>query len=100
MGIEAQNTCKKGVRPKRQTNRMYTSLYKSKTPARRDLDPKSKQINVNVGIKAQNTCKKGVRPKKQANRMYTWVYECKILARRELDPKSNKKECIHRYISV
>jgi hypothetical protein len=43
MGIEAQNTCKKGVRPKKQANRMNTLVYKNKTPARRVLDPKSKK---------------------------------------------------------
>ena len=86
VGIEAQNTYKKGVRPKKQANKMYTWVYNSKTPARRELDPKSKQINVNVGIKAQNTSKKGVRPQKQANRMYKWVYKRKTPTRSELDP--------------
>jgi hypothetical protein len=38
------NTCKKGVRPKKQANRMYTWVYKRKKPARRELDPKSKQL--------------------------------------------------------
>src|ERR1044072_8013651 len=111
MDIYAQNTNKKGVRPKKQANRINTWVYTRKTPTRRELDPKSKQIesirgytsvkhlqegsstqkarkkNVYVGIQVQNTCKKGVRPKKQEKRMYTLVYKRKTPARRELDPK-------------
>ena len=103
---------------------MYTWVYKRKTPARRELDPKSKKIeyirgytsakhlqegsqtqkarkqNVYMVIHAHNTCKKGVRPKKQANRMYTWVYKRKTPARRMLDPKFKKIECIRGYTSV
>ena len=78
---------------------MYTWVYNSKTPARRELDPKSKQINVNVGIKAQNTCKKGVRPKKQANRMYTWVYNRKKTCKKGVRPKKQANRmymCVYR----
>ena len=45
MGIQPQNTCKKGVRPKKQANRFYTWVYKHKTPTRGELDPKNKQID-------------------------------------------------------
>src|ERR1051325_5308059 len=77
---------------------MYTWVYKRETPARRELDPISKQIEyIYVGIQAQNTSKKGVRSKKKANRMYTWVYKRKIPARRELNPKRKKIECIWVY---
>src|ERR1044072_2268129 len=61
---------------------MYTWVYKHKTSARGELDPKNKQIKCILGLKAQNTCKKGVRPKKQANRMYTWVYKYKTTKNR------------------
>jgi hypothetical protein len=44
MGIEAQNTCKKGVRPKKQANRMYMLVYKRKTPGKKKLDKNIKQI--------------------------------------------------------
>ena len=124
MGTYAQNTSKKGVRPNKQANRIYTWVYKRKTPARRELDQKTKQIewirgytsvkylqegsqtqkaskqNVYMGIQAQNTCKKGVRRNKQANSMYTWVQKRKTPARRELDPNSKKIECIHGYTSA
>ena len=102
---------------------MYTWVYKHETPARRELDPKSKQIecirgylsaktykkgvkpkkskeNVYVGIQAQNTCKKGVKPKKQKNRMYTCVYTRKTRTRRELDPICKKIECLRGYTSA
>ena len=103
---------------------MYTCVYKRKTPARRELDPTSKQIerihrytsvkhllegsqtqkerkqNVYIGIQAHNTCKKRVRPKRQANRMYMWVYKRKTHIRRELDPKIKQIECIRGYTSV
>ena len=54
---------------------MYLWVYKRKTPARRELDPKKE------------------------NRMYTWVYKRKTPTRRELDPKSKQIECIHGYTS-
>ena len=79
---------------------MYTWVYKRKTRARKELDPKSKQKNVNVGLKAQNTCEKRVRPKKQANRMYTWVYKRKTPARKKLDQKIKQIECICGYRSA
>ena len=44
MGIQAQKTFKKGVRPKKQANRMYMWVYKHKTPTRRELDPKFMKI--------------------------------------------------------
>src|ERR1044072_3944116 len=65
VGVQMQNTCKKGVRPKKTSIEMHTWVYKCKTPARRELDPKNKYRNAHVGVQMQNTCKKGVRPKKQ-----------------------------------
>ena len=76
MGIYAQNTSKKGVRPNKQANRIYTWVYKCKTLARRELNPKKE------------------------NRMVTWVYKRKTSNRRELNPKSKQIECIRGYTSV
>ena len=52
VGIQVQNTYKKGVRPKNEANRMYTWVSKRKTPTRRELDPKKSKQNVSVGIQA------------------------------------------------
>jgi hypothetical protein len=41
MGIQAKNTCNKGVRSKKQANRKYMWVYKRKTPARKEFDSKS-----------------------------------------------------------
>ena len=59
MGIQAQNKCKKVVRPKKQANRMYTWVYKRKTLARKKLDQKIKQIECIYGYRSAKHLQEG-----------------------------------------
>ena len=51
VGVQMQNTCKKGVRPKKQTNGCIRGYTNAQPTAKRELDPRGKYKDVYVGIR-------------------------------------------------